>query len=225
MTHSELARIIDHTLLKPDALPSSFEKLFAEALEHSFFSVCIPPAWIARARTALKGSHVKVCTVIGFPLGYTLTSVKAFEAAQCLDRGADELDMVLNIHALKAGDFKFVESDIAEVVKAAQGKLVKVILETCYLNDEQKRQACRLAEAAGAKFVKTSTGFGSGGATQADVRLMREVVSAAVQVKASGGIRDTKSALEMVDAGATRLGTSASVEIVTGVAANSQGGY
>ncbi|MDF2726283.1 MAG: deoxyribose-phosphate aldolase [Paenibacillus sp.] len=219
---NELAQTIDHTLLKPDATAEAIAKLCAEAREFGFYSVCVNSAWVSAAARALAGSDVRVCAVVGFPLGASLTSAKAFEAAQAAELGAAEIDMVMNVGAFLSGDLETVERDISEVVKAVQGKaLVKVILETGLLTDEQKRTACRLAEQAGAAFVKTSTGFGPGGATVDDVRLMRAAVSPHVRVKASGGVRDAATAKAMLEAGASRLGTSSGAAIVQGAAGSS----
>lgn len=210
-----LARYIDHTLLKPDATSEEFKNLCREAIDYQFFSVCVPPYYVPLAKKCVGQSGVKVCTVIGFPHGMNTASTKAFESRLAIDQGADELDMVINVSALKNKEFKIVEDDIASVVRTANGKIVKVILETALLTDEEKISACKISEVAGANFVKTSTGFASGGATHADVTLMRANVAPKVQVKASGGIRDYKTALEMIIAGATRLGTSQSIAIVT----------
>lgn len=211
----DLARMIDHTLLKPDATRDEIEKLCQEALTYQFASVCVNPHWVPLAAQLLKGSPVKVCTVIGFPLGATSTAAKAFEAADAIAHGAQEVDMVLNIGALKSGDLDTVQQDIAAVVEAARGKaLVKVILETGLLTRDEKITACRLAKAAGADFVKTSTGFGHGGATVEDVALMRETVGPEMGVKASGGVRDAATARAMIQAGANRIGASAGVSIV-----------
>ncbi len=216
MQPRELAKIIDHTLLKPEATEAEIDQLCQEAVTHQFASVCVNPSWVSRAVHQLQDSNVKVCTVIGFPLGATSTQVKAFEAKEAIRQGAEELDMVLHTGKLKAKDQLEVREDISAVVKAAEGKVVKVILETALLTKEEIKMACLTAKEAGAHFVKTSTGFSSGGATLEDVRLMREVVGSEMGVKASGGIRDAKTALEMVAAGATRIGASASVAIVTG---------
>ena len=208
-----LAAAIDHTLLKPNATEAQIRILCAEALEHRFASVCVQPCWVELCAQLLKNSPVKVCTVIGFPLGVTLPDVKAFEARRCLAMGATELDMVINLGALKSGRLELVEADIAGVVDVAhpQGGLVKVIIETGYLSDEEKVIACQLAKAAGADFVKTSTGFGPGGATVEDVTLMRSVVGPELGVKASGGVKTAAEAKAMLAAGATRIGTSAGV--------------
>ncbi len=215
---SDLARLIDHTLLKPEATAQQVRQLCFEARENEFASVCVNPTWVAMCHGLLAGSSVLVATVIGFPLGATLTRVKAFEAAEAIALGANEVDMVINIGSLRSGDYSFVEEDIAAVVEAAHRSdaLVKVIIETSLLSDEQKIAACLLARHAGADFVKTSTGFSGGGATVADVRLMRRAVGSRVGVKASGGIRTRQDAMDMVGAGATRLGTSAGVAIVRG---------
>lgn len=220
----ELARMIDHTLLKPEATRSQIEHLCREALTYQFASVCVNPHWVPLAAELLKGSPVKVCTVIGFPLGATSTAAKAFEAADAIAHGAAEVDMVMNVGALKSGEEETVRKDIAAVVEAARGKaLVKVILETGLLTREEKVEACQLAKAAGADFVKTSTGFGPGGATVEDIALMRETVGPAMGVKASGGVRDINATLAMIKAGATRIGASAGVSIVRRVQAESGG--
>lgn len=210
------ASIIDHTLLRPDATRDEILALCADAREYGFASVCINPYWVATAATALAGSPIKVCTVVGFPLGATLTAAKAAETRFALEAGAHEIDMVQNIGALKSGDLEAVELDIRAVVDVAHasGAIVKVILETALLDDNQKAAACRLAQQAGADFVKTSTGFGPGGATVHDVELMRLVVGPTMGVKASGGIRTLDDLKKMVAAGATRIGASASVKIV-----------
>ena len=209
----KLTSLIDHTLLKAVATPEQIVKLCAEAREYHFASVCVNPVNVALAAKELKGSGVKVCTVIGFPLGANTPLVKAFEATDAIANGADEVDMVINIGAMKAGDTDTVFNDIKAVREASNGKLLKVIIETCYLTDEEKVKACELSKKAGADFVKTSTGFGTGGATVADVALMRKTVGAETGVKASGGIRDAVTAAEMVKAGANRLGCSAGVAI------------
>lgn len=210
----ELASWIDHTLLKPEAGAEAIDRLCAEARARGIWSVCVNPVWIARARAALHGCDVRVCTVIGFPLGATAPEVKAFEAARAVEAGADELDMVVAIGSLLDGRLDEVERDIAGVVTAAQGKLVKVILETALLDERALVHGCERARAAGAHFVKTSTGFGPGGATIEAVRTMRAVVGPSVGVKASGGIRDAATARAMIEAGANRLGTSASLAIL-----------
>jgi len=212
----ELASMIDHTLLKPDATHHQIEKLCHQARQYHFASVCVNPAYVSLAKRLLAGSNVKVCTVIGFPLGSTTPTVKAIEAREAIANGADEIDMVINIGALKSGNDSLVLEDIKAVREATRGKVLKVIIETAYLTREEKIRACKLAKKAQADFVKTSTGFGPGGATVEDVKLMREVVGPNMGVKASGGIRDCKTAWEMVKAGATRLGTSASIAIVEG---------
>nr|BDT28803.1 deoxyribose-phosphate aldolase [Bacteriovorax sp. HI3] len=212
-----IAKSIDHTLLKPDATFAQIHTLVDEAKQYRFFSVCVNPAYVATCADLLKGTGVQVCTVIGFPLGASSTAVKAFETAHAIKDGADEIDMVINIGALKSQKLLLVEEDIREVVYAAEGKVVKVIIETSLLTEEEKVQACQIAEKAGANFVKTSTGFNGGGATVEDIKLMRESVSTSVNVKASGGIRDLETAKKMLAAGATRLGTSAGVSIVKGI--------
>jgi deoxyribose-phosphate aldolase len=219
-----LASLIDHTLLKPDAKREDVEKLCREAAQFCFASVCVNPNWVPLCRDLLRGSGVKVCTVIGFPFGSHLPDVKAYEARRAVEQGAEEVDMVINIGALKSKDYATVEKDIAGVVQAV-GKhtLVKVILETAMLTREEKIMACSLAKAAGADFVKTSTGYGGGGATVDDIRLMRETVGPEVGVKASGGIRTKEDVDAMVAAGATRIGASAGVKIVRGEKTESKG--
>jgi deoxyribose-phosphate aldolase len=212
----EIARTIDHTLLKPDATPAQIAQLCHEARTYHFASVCINPTHVKLCAELLKGSEVKVCTVIGFPLGATPPEVKAYEAQKALGEGATEIDMVLNVGALKAGDYKLALRDIATVVNMAHAAnaLCKVILETSLLTDPEKVAACQIAKVAEADFVKTSTGFGGGGATVSDVALMRRVVGPEMGVKASGGVRTYAEAKSMLDAGATRIGASAGVRIV-----------
>lgn len=217
MTQTELANLIDHTLLKPDATQEQILQLCNEARRYSFRTVCVAPLWVPVALAALEGSKPSVAAVIGFPHGNTLPEVKAFEARRAVELGASELDMVINIGALKDQDYRRVEDDIAGVVNAARLRhptLVKVIIETSVLTQREKSTACEIAECAGANFVKTSTGFGSGGAKVEDVRLMRDVVGDRLGIKASGGIRDLATAFSMIDAGATRLGCTASVAII-----------
>ncbi len=208
-----IAAIIDHTLLKSEATPDMAERLCREADEHGFYSVCVSPVFVSLAYELLTGSPVKVCTVVGFPAGVNETDVKAYETSRAIQQGADEIDMVMNVGAAKAGDWKRVGFDVESVVTSARGNMVKVILETCLLSDEEKLRACEVCVAAGAGFVKTSTGFNRAGATVEDVRLMRTAVGAGVGVKASGGIRDYQTACNMIEAGATRLGTSSSLKI------------
>ena len=211
----ELAKYIDHTLLRTDAQRADVAKLIEEAKAYHFASVCVSPIWVSYVSEALRDTGIKTCTVIGFPQGATPSAVKAFETKQAVADGADEVDMVIAVGRLKDGDDAYVKADIEAVVRAAGGKaLTKVIIETCLLTDEEKRRACLLAKEAGADFVKTSTGFAAGGATAADVRLMRESVGEAMGVKASGGIRSRADAEAMLAAGATRLGTSSGVKIV-----------
>ena len=211
---TDIARIIDHTLLAPDATPEMAMRLCREAIEHGFYSVCVSPVFVPLAREELAGSPVRVCTVVGFPAGVNEPDVKAYETDRAIGQGADEIDMVMNVGAAKAGDWEKVGFDVESVVKSAGGKPVKVILETCLLTDAEKLRACEVCVAAGAGFVKTSTGFSHGGATEADVRLLRAAVGPDVGVKASGGIRDYKTACRMIEAGATRLGTSSSLKII-----------
>ena len=210
-----LAKYIDHTLLKTDAQRADVAKLIEEAKAYYFASVCVSPIWVSYVSEALRDTGIKTCTVIGFPQGATPSAVKAFETKQAVADGADEVDMVIAVGRLKDSDDAYVKADIEAVVQAAGGKaLTKVIIETCLLTDEEKRRACLLAKEAGADFVKTSTGFAAGGATAADVRLMRESVGEAMGVKAAGGIRSRADAEAMLAAGATRLGTSSGVKIV-----------
>ena len=210
---NNLASYIDHTLLKADATEAQITRLCAEAREHRFASVCVNPRWVALCAQLLAGSGVRVCTVIGFPLGASSSAIKAAETRQAVADGADELDMVISVGDLKAGNNEFVHGDIRGVVKAAEGRTVKVIIEACLLTDEEKSLACKLAMAAGADFVKTSTGFSTGGATVADVKLMRAAVGPNFGVKAAGGIRTRKDALMMIKAGANRIGASAGIAI------------
>lgn len=210
----DMAPYIDHTLLKPEATTGEIIKLCREAVQSKFYSVCINPSYLPVAVSELAGSPVKVCVVTGFPLGATTTAVKAFETAEAVKGGADEIDMVIHIGALKSGDRDYVLRDISAVVRAAQGKTVKVIIESGLLTDEEKVLACRLAKEAGAHMVKNSTGFGPGGANVEDVRLMRETVGPEMGVKASAGIRTANSAREMIEAGASRIGTSYGVKIL-----------
>ncbi len=223
--HLGLAALIDHTLLKADARPQDIDRLAAEALEYGFASVCVEPCWVARAVSTLAGSRIRVCTVAGFPLGSNTAVNKAREAAESLDLGAQEVDVVLAIGAAKAGLWTEVALEFRAVRKATEGAVLKVILETCLLTDEEKRQACELALAEGLDWVKTSTGFSTSGATVADVALMRTAVGSRAGVKASGGIRTYAQALAMVQAGATRLGVSQSIAIARGEGANASAGY
>ena len=214
MDKKTIAATIDHTLLKPEATPTQIEKLCAEAAEYHFASACVNPVYIPLAARLLKGTGVKVCCVVGFPLGAIAPEQKAAEAASCAAMGAEELDMVIHVGAAKAGDWALVQRDIEGVVKAAAGHTVKVIIETCLLTDEEKVKACKAAKAAGAHFVKTSTGFSTGGATTHDIALMRKTVGPEMGVKASGGIRDYETAMAMIEAGANRIGASAGIAIV-----------
>jgi deoxyribose-phosphate aldolase len=211
-----LNKYIDHTLLKPEATSEQIQKLCEEALTHEFATVCVNPGHVQEAAELLEGSSTGVCTVIGFPLGATLSSVKAFEARMAIDQGAKEIDMVINVGSIKDKDWSKVENDIHAVVEAASGRLVKVILETCLLTDEEIVKACQLAVQAKAHYVKTSTGFSTGGATPEAVKLMKETVGDDCKVKASGGIRDKEAALKMIELGAERLGTSSGIAIIQG---------
>lgn len=211
-----LAKYIDHTLLKADATPEQIKKLCAEAEEYQFASVCVNSCYARLAHECLRGRGVAVCCVVGFPLGAMSPRAMAYEARCAAEDGASEIDMVLPVGALKAGDDETVRETIGAVVEAVTGRaIVKVILEACLLTDAEKVRACQLAESVGAAFVKTSTGFSSGGATEHDVALMRKSVSSAVQVKAAGGIRDRETALKMIAAGADRIGASAGIQIVS----------
>jgi deoxyribose-phosphate aldolase len=216
MTKS-IASIIDHTLLKPETTEDQIVKLCQEAAEYSFASVCVTPTWVKKAAYELKGTEVDVCTVVGFPLGANTPEVKAFETNNAIENGATEIDMVLNIGALKQGNVDLVEEDMRAVQEAAEGRaLTKVILETCLLTDDEKRTACEIALKAGLDYVKTSTGFSFGAATIEDVELMRQAVGNKAGVKASGGVKTLQDAEDMVKAGATRIGASAGVQIVKG---------
>lgn len=218
----EIAKMIDHTLLKAEATKDQIEQLCAEAQEYQFASVCVNPTWVAYASELLKGTGVDVCTVIGFPLGANTPETKAFETTNAIENGATEVDMVINIGALKNGDDSLVERDIQAVVNAATGKaLTKVIIETSLLTEEEKVRACKLAVSAGTDFVKTSTGFSTGGATVDDIALMRKTVGPTIGVKASGGVRSAEDAKNMIDAGATRIGASSGIAIVKGLVSNS----
>ncbi|ODA38887.1 Deoxyribose-phosphate aldolase [Desulfosporosinus sp. BG] len=218
MTRNELAKLIDHTILKSIATQEDITKLCTEALEYGFASVCINPSYVPLAAKLLKDSAVLVCTVIGFPLGSTSTASKAFEAQEAVKNGALEVDMVINVGVLKERREDAVFQDISAVVEATReanpNAITKVIIETCYLNDDEKILACKLAKKAGAHFVKTSTGFGSGGANTHDISLMRQTVGTEMGVKASGGIKNLQQVLEMVEAGASRIGASAGVDLV-----------
>ncbi|WP_432363993.1 deoxyribose-phosphate aldolase [Sporosarcina sp. UB5] len=221
--NQQYAAYIDHTLLKADATKEEIIQLCEEAKTYSFASVCVNPAWVKTAAEILTNSTVKVCTVIGFPLGASTSTVKAFETKNAIENGAEEIDMVINIGALKSGDDEVVKKDIEAVVDSAKGKaIVKVIIETSLLNDQEKRKACELTRAAGADFVKTSTGFSTGGATVEDVKLMRGVVGPEMGVKASGGVRSFDDMKQMIEAGATRIGASSGVQIMQGLQSNSE---
>ena len=210
----KINKFIDHTVLSEDADEKKIDKLIAEAKEHDFASVCVNSCWTKKCAEALKDSDVNVCIVVGFPLGAMDTKSKAFETKTAIENGADEIDMVINVGWLKSGRYSDVENDIREVKKACGDKHLKVIIECCLLTDEEKIEACRLSEKAGADFVKTSTGFSKGGATVEDVALMRKTVGDRLGVKAAGGIRDGKTAIAMIEAGASRLGCSAGIKII-----------
>lgn len=222
MDKAQIAKMIDHTILKAEATESEIIKLCKEAIHYNFASVCVNPSMVPVAAKELKGTHVKVCTVIGFPLGATTTEVKAFETKDVIEKGATEVDMVINVGKLKERNLEYVKNDIKAVVEAAKGKaLTKVIIETCLLTEEEKIIACKLSKEAGADFVKTSTGFSTGGATVEDIKIMRETVGPEMGVKASGGVRSKKDALAMIENGATRIGASASIAICEGTESNS----
>ncbi|WP_427051504.1 deoxyribose-phosphate aldolase [Paenibacillus sp. TC-CSREp1] len=208
--------MIDHTLLRADATRNEITKLTEEAKQYQFASVCVNPGWVSYAAEQLQGTGVDICTVIGFPLGASTTETKAFETKDAIAKGATEVDMVINISALKDGNDNYVEQDIRAVVEAAAGTLVKVIIETSLLTDDEKVRACQAAVRAGADFVKTSTGFSTGGATPEDVALMRRTVGPDVGVKASGGVRSLEDMQKMIEAGATRIGASSGVKIMQG---------
>jgi deoxyribose-phosphate aldolase len=217
MSNLNVARMIDHTALKADTTKEEILTLCEEAKKYNFFSVCVNPAWVYTAFEQLKESDVAVCTVIGFPLGANTPEVKAFETKNAIENGATEVDMVINIGALKDGNNELVEQDVRAVVEAAKGKaLTKAIIETSLLTDEEKVKACEIAVKAGIDYVKTSTGFSTGGATVEDIQLMRKTVGSDIGVKASGGVRDRETALAMIEAGATRIGASAGISIVEG---------
>lgn len=211
-----LSQYIDHTLLKPEATEAQITQLCQEAKEYNFYSVCVNSMHVPLCKKLLTGSTVKVCSVVGFPLGAMASNAKAYETQLAVEQGADEIDMVLSIGALKDGKLQYVEDDIRSVVQAASGRTVKVILETCLLNNEEKMAACKAAMDAQAHFVKTSTGFSTGGATLEDVKLMKSIVGSLLEVKASGGVKNTQQANDMIAAGASRLGTSSGVTIVNG---------
>lgn len=222
LSPEDIAQYIDHTLLKPEATRAQIQKLCEEAITHKFYAVCVNSSMISVCKDILKNSSVKIASVIGFPLGACDTSTKVFETTRALNLGATEIDMVVHLGAVKAQDWSYVEKDIKEVVMAAQGHPVKVIFETHMLSEEEKRKICELSLHAGAQFVKTATGFSGGGATVEDVTLMKSIVQNKAQVKASGGVRDFETAVKMIQAGATRIGTSSGVAIVTaGAAGNS----
>ena len=209
-----LNKYIDHTILKATASSTDVQKLCEEAIEHEFYSICVNGCYVADAKHLLQGTDVKVAAVVGFPLGAMTTAAKVFEAKEAVENGASEIDMVINIAKLKDGEFEFVENEIRQIKEVIGDNVLKVIIETCYLTDEEKVKACELSLAAKADFVKTSTGFGTGGATYEDVKLMKSVVGNNAKVKASGGVRDKETAQKYVDLGAERLGTSSGIEIV-----------
>jgi deoxyribose-phosphate aldolase len=209
-----LNKYIDHTILKATASSADVQKLCEEAIEHEFYSVCVNGCYVADAKHLLQGTDVKVAAVVGFPLGAMTTASKVFEAKEAIENGASEIDMVINVAKLKDGEFDYVENEIRLIKEAIGDNVLKVIIETCYLTDEEKVKACELSLVAKADFVKTSTGFGTGGATYEDVKLMKSVVGDNAKVKASGGVRDKETAQKYVDLGAERLGTSSGIEIV-----------
>ena len=209
-----LNKYIDHTILKATASGSDVQKLCEEAIEHEFYSVCVNGCYVADAKQLLQGTDVKVAAVVGFPLGAMTTAAKVFEAKEAVENGASEIDMVINVAKLKDGEFEYVENEIRQIKEAIGDNVLKVIIETCYLTDEEKVKACELSLVAKADFVKTSTGFGTGGATYEDVKLMKSVVGDNAKVKASGGVRDKETAQKYVELGAERLGTSSGIDIV-----------
>ena len=209
-----LNKYIDHTILKATASSSDVQKLCEEAIEHEFYSVCVNGCYVADAKQLLQGTDVKVAAVVGFPLGAMTTAAKVFEAKEAVENGASEIDMVINVAKLKDGEFEYVENEILQIKEAIGDNVLKVIIETCYLTDEEKVKACELSLVAKADFVKTSTGFGTGGATYEDVKLMKSVVGDNAKVKASGGVRDKETAEKYVELGAERLGTSSGIDIV-----------
>ena len=211
-----LNKYIDHTILKATASGTDVQKLCEEAIEHEFYSVCVNGCYVADAKHLLQGTDVKIAAVVGFPLGAMTTAAKVFEAKEAVENGASEIDMVINVAKLKDGEFEYVENEIRQIKEAIGDNVLKVIIETCYLTDEEKVKACELAKEAGADFVKTSTGFSTGGAKVADIRLMRETVGPDMGVKASGGVHNAEEALAMIEAGATRIGASTGVAIVSG---------
>lgn len=219
----KLNKMIDHTILKANVTKAEVERVCKEALEYDFASVCVNTCHVEYVAKQLAGSQVKTCVVVGFPLGAMITEAKAFETKIAVEKGADEVDMVINVGALKDGNLDLVEADIRAVAEAAKPALVKVILETCLLTDEEKIAACQASVRAGAAFVKTSTGFSTGGATEADIALMRKTVGPDLGVKASGGVRTKEDAEKMIQAGATRIGASASIAIVEGTKTESAG--
>ena len=209
-----LNKYIEHTILKATASSSDVQKLCEEAIEHEFYSVCVNGCYVADAKQLLQGTDVKVAAVVGFPLGAMTTAAKVFEAKEAVENGASEIDMVINVAKLKDGEFEYVENEILQIKEAIGDNVLKVIIETCYLTDEEKVKACELSLVAKADFVKTSTGFGTGGATYEDVKLMKSVVGDNAKVKASGGVRDKETAQKYVELGAERLGTSSGIDIV-----------
>lgn len=210
----KLSKYIDHTLLKPQATQEEILKLIEEAKIYDFASVCINPAWVKLTHKMLQDTNIRVCTVIGFPLGATSTASKVCETKIAVEDGADELDMVISIGELKSGNYDYVKNDIKKVVEASGDKLVKVIIETCLLTDEEKVKVCLLAKEAGANYVKTSTGFSTGGATTHDVKLMRQAVGTQMGVKASGGIHTKREMMDMIESGASRIGASCGIELI-----------
>ena len=215
MNTAEILKHVDHTLLKPIATWEDIQKICDESIEYNTASICIPSCYISRINEKY-GDKVNICTVVGFPLGYSTTEAKVLEAKQAIENGANEIDMVINISDVKNGDYDKVTAEIKALKEAVGDKILKVIIETCYLTDEEKKIACELAVKAGTDYVKTSTGFGTGGSTPADIKLMRETVGENIGVKASGGVRCEEDAVKVIDAGATRIGASASIAIVSG---------
>lgn len=215
-----IAKYIDHTVLKATTTDKDVEKLCQEAMEYKFYSVCVNGCYVKKCKEILKGSSVDVAAVVGFPLGAMSMEAKVFEAKKAIEDGADEIDMVINVGKMLSGDYSYVEEEIRQIKETIGNKILKVIIETCYLNDEEKIKACELSLSANADFVKTSTGFGTAGATFEDVILMKKVVGDKAQVKASGGVKSYETASKYVEIGATRLGTSSGIEIITGQVAD-----
>jgi deoxyribose-phosphate aldolase len=216
MDKKELAKYIDYTLLKPDAKEEDIRRLCIEAKDYGMKAVCIPPCFVSLAKNVLKDTEVKIATVVGFPLGYNTSEVKVYETKRAIENGADEIDVVINISKAKDGRWEYIEKEISEIVKVSEGKIIKVIIETCLLTMEEKVLVCKTLLNTGAHFVKTSTGFSTGGATIDDIKLIKSIVRDKMEIKAAGGIRDKETAIRMIEAGATRIGTSSALRILNG---------